>query len=251
MTTTEVWKPIEGYEGLYEVSNLGRVKSLEKLIERPAGNNFIRSEFVMKTWAKDAGYPTVSLTKDKKRKLHMVHRLVAEAFIPNPDNKEEVNHKDYNKKNNNVSNLEWMTRKENIDYSVCNRKKFIYAEEGIAVADHYIAERKQGFQVYIKRRYYGTYKTIEEARRVRNEVLDGYDPVKENARPPKKRLIKGERKLWVQKTNSGEHHITQRGDRYRVVYLDNGKRRERVFRSLEDAKKFRDKSYPEITFTRA
>ena len=109
--TTEIWKPIKGYEGLYEVSNLGRVKSVAR--------NMIRKTYIKK----DKGYEIIMLCKNGRGKNHSVHRLVAEAFIPNPYGKREINHKDYNRANNNVANLEWVTRVENIVYSLPNRPK--------------------------------------------------------------------------------------------------------------------------------
>lgn len=104
----EAWEPIKGYEGLYEVSNLGKVKSLVKPgapIER-----------ILKYWMsgrKGRRYPYVSLTKGNKKKGFLIHRLVAVAFIPNPLNKPFVNHIDGNKLNNRHSNLEWCTTSEN------------------------------------------------------------------------------------------------------------------------------------------
>ncbi len=99
----EVWKPIPNYEGFYEVSNIGRVRSLYryKKILHPSDTN---------------GYRTVELWKGKKRKRIGVHRLVAMAFIDNPDNKPFVNHKDETRDNNSVDNLEWVTHLENCRY---------------------------------------------------------------------------------------------------------------------------------------
>lgn len=100
----EVWKDIEGYEGLYQVSNLGRVKSLKK--------NIIRKQVLGKD-----GYLRVTLKHNGKAKTLSVHRLVAKAFLKNVFNYPEVNHKDENKANNNISNLEWCTRKYNQNYN--------------------------------------------------------------------------------------------------------------------------------------
>ncbi len=95
----EVWKDIEGYEGLYQISNLGNVKSLK--------NNIILKPLINK------GYSKCHLYKDGKLKLKRIHRLVAETFIPNNNNYPCVNHKDGNKQNNIVDNLEWCTRSYN------------------------------------------------------------------------------------------------------------------------------------------
>lgn len=104
----EIWKPVIGYEGLYEVSNLGRVKGLER-----QGN--WRDNIL--TQCMIGNYVKVSLTVNGKSQNKLVHRLVAQAFIPNPENKPEVNHKDGNKLNNCLDNLEWVTKSENIKHA--------------------------------------------------------------------------------------------------------------------------------------
>ena len=107
----ETWKAIAEYEGLYEVSDMGRVKSLK------FGN-----ERILKP-RKDAwGYLQVGLYKDGKSKNSKVHRLVAKAFIPNPQGLETVNHKDEDKTNNFASNLEWMSVKDNNNYGTRNKR---------------------------------------------------------------------------------------------------------------------------------
>lgn len=93
----EIWKDIEGYEDKYMVSNYGNVKSNNKVLTKQNGYNYFR----------------VTLSNNGKRKHFQIHRLVAKAFIPNPKNLPEVNHKDGNKQNNMVENLEWCTRSEN------------------------------------------------------------------------------------------------------------------------------------------
>lgn len=96
----EIWQDIKGWEGYYQVSNIGRVKSLYEDVEK-----------ILKQ--KERRYLSVCLFKDKKRKYVNVHRLVAQNFIPNPNNKGEVNHKNGIKTDNRVENLEWSTRSEN------------------------------------------------------------------------------------------------------------------------------------------
>lgn len=100
----EVWKDITDYEGLYQISNYGRVKSL--------GNNKERKEKILKGGISN-GYCIVLLAINNIRKIYRVHRLVAIAFIENKENKLEVNHKDTNKLNNKIDNLEWKTSSEN------------------------------------------------------------------------------------------------------------------------------------------
>lgn len=106
----EEWKDISGYENFYKVSNLGRVISLPYIDKR----GFKRTQKFIQLNTDRNGYKRVGLTgNNNKRKYLSVHRLVAQAFIPNPDNKPQVNHKDSDRSNNSVTNLEWVTSSEN------------------------------------------------------------------------------------------------------------------------------------------
>lgn len=111
----EIWKPIGGYEGLYEVSNMGRIKSFYNSEER-----------ILKKSKTTTGYWKIELRKNKIRKSFKVHRLVAFAFIANPENKPYINHIDGNPLNNKVDNLEWCTQHENLvhAYSIGLRDSF-------------------------------------------------------------------------------------------------------------------------------
>ena len=112
----EEWMDIEGYEGLYQVSNEGRVKSLQREIVYKDGRKKVLEEKILRNILSDLGYYHVMLSKDGVPKRYKVHRLVAKAFIPNPNNLPIINHKDENPKNNVVDNLEWCTQGYNVRY---------------------------------------------------------------------------------------------------------------------------------------
>lgn len=110
----ENWKDIPSYEGLYQVSNLGRVKSLNY--------NHTGKEKILTLKTSKNGYLQIGLSKNGKQKFFLIHRLVAIAFIPNPDNLPQVNHKDECRYNNCVDNLEWCDSKYNCNYGTRNKK---------------------------------------------------------------------------------------------------------------------------------
>lgn len=155
----EIWKDIKSYEGLYRVSNKGRISNFKRILT-PTDNG--------------KGYLIIGLCKDGKRNNFYIHRLVAEAFIDNPENKPVVNHKDYNRANNNVNNLEWITQKDNINHSVVNmrhKKAITHSNTG----ERYISYRasKNLYRVIINKKEYGAFKTLKEAITVRDNILKG------------------------------------------------------------------------------
>ena len=111
----EIWKPILGYENLYNISNLGNVFS-------------IQSKRNIKQTKNSKGYLIVGLCKNKKRKSCLIHRLVAEAYIDNPNKLPEINHKDENPLNNTITNLEWCTHKYNMNYNNLDKRAKIKKE---------------------------------------------------------------------------------------------------------------------------
>ena len=111
----EIWKDAVGYEGLYEVSNLGRIKSL-------IDNHGNSREKIIKPIKNTNGYFIVNLSKDKKKHQIKLHRIIALTFIENPNDFPYINHKDENKTNNRVENLEWCTPKYNVNYGTCREK---------------------------------------------------------------------------------------------------------------------------------
>jgi hypothetical protein len=121
----EIWKDIKDFEEIYQVSNMGRVKSLERKVSHPTCEYRLVPTTILKDKDNGKGYRVLDLYKEGKRYCKKKHRLVAEAFIPNPDNKPEVNHIDTDKTNNYATNLEWVTGKENSKHIYEAGKKFM------------------------------------------------------------------------------------------------------------------------------
>lgn len=117
-TTDEEWRAVVDYEGLYEVSNLGRVRRLDRVYVNPQGTAVPRPARFVSVCRASRGYRGVSLRKDGIQHYRPLHRLIAQAFIPNPDNKPFVNHLDSNPANNSITNLEWVTAKENTHHCI-------------------------------------------------------------------------------------------------------------------------------------
>ena len=113
---TEIWKDIEGYEGWYEVSSYGRVRSVDRVVTYFNGIRHLLKGRIMNLPKDKDGYLLCNLSKNGKATMYRVHRLVAQTFIPNPDGLSIINHKDENPSNNHVSNLEWCTQTYNVNY---------------------------------------------------------------------------------------------------------------------------------------
>lgn len=153
----EVWKDVIGYEGLYQISNLGRIKRLDKLrIERR--RTYVVKEKIMKPNILITGYYYVNLYKNSKPKHKTIHRLVAQAFISNPENKPFINHKDGNKLNNCVYNLEWVT---------CGENNIHALNTGLRTHESRMIKISQ----YKGDKLIATYKSMREAKRMTNISL--------------------------------------------------------------------------------
>lgn len=133
----EIWKnvPIKEYEGLYQVSNLGRVRSKDRWIHQKNNSKSFKKGRILKSLSNDKGYYKVVLCNKPHRKRFYVHRLVALAFIPNLNNLPEINHKDENTHNNCASNLEWCSRLYNINYGTLNERRIKSVEKPVAQLD--------------------------------------------------------------------------------------------------------------------
>lgn len=147
----EAWLPIKNYEGQYEISNLGRVRNLHYRC-----NTKDKGVRELKPRIATNGYYCVHLYKDGKRKLHTIHRLMAMAFIPNPNGYSEVNHIDENKLNNSLDNLEWVTHGYNIAHSHNIEKAYTKISKAVLV---YNKKTKE---------FIGEYKSTREAARELN-----------------------------------------------------------------------------------
>ena len=178
----ELWAPVKGYEGIYEVSNTGRVRALDRKIEQE--NSHGTGTVVRKLKGQEMtpfdngnGYKAVGLKTGGNVKNHYVHRLVAEAFLEKPKGKDFINHKDFDRGNNNVSNLEWVTQKENVDYSKHKMRHPRLKTRPSSTGEHHISVKWCGKKKNIK--YYLVsimheekhFKTLEDAIQYRDEQL--------------------------------------------------------------------------------
>lgn len=170
----EIWKDIKGYEGLYQVSNLGNVKACEKEWSSHHSAKLKHKAQLLKA-DDNHGYKRVSLHKNKKYKHFAVHRLVAETFILNPENKPYINHKNFIRSDNRVENLEWVNHKENSIYSRENAKNSALKRWKPKSKEHYIYFAKNRYRVMIY--YLGkcvvckSFISIKEAKIYRDEKL--------------------------------------------------------------------------------
>lgn len=169
----EEWRPVVGYEGLYEVSNTGRVRSVDRYVKTCYGSYRLHKGKVLSPGIRPDGYLVVSL----QYRMFRVHRIVAEAFLPNPDNLPQVNHKDEDKSNNRVDNLEWCTAKYNNNYGTAR----IRAKE-TAIKNGYCTGLSK--EEYRKKYYQENNDKIKEYRKEYSQKYyqENKDKIKDNVR---------------------------------------------------------------------
>lgn len=157
----EVWKDIPDFEGLYQVSNYGKVKSLERT--KQGCLEFYRPDKLLKPGLSHNGYQSIHLCNKDKKKSWRVNRLVATVFIPNPDNKPQVNHIDGNKLNNRADNLEWSSPKENTHHAIRTGLSDVKGESnGCAklTNEDVLFIRSCGLQTKVLVEKFGVYRTL-------------------------------------------------------------------------------------------
>lgn len=138
----EIWLSVEGFEGLYEVSNMGNVKALERVVENNGGLQH-KHERILKPHYSNGRYAAVVLCKDGKTYPRLIHRLVAMAFIPNPKNKPCVDHIDTNHHNNHADNLRWVSVKENVNNPITRQHMSASKMGHPKTLDHHTDETKE------------------------------------------------------------------------------------------------------------
>lgn len=158
----EIWKDIIGYEGLYQVSNFGRVKSMHKA-----------KHIIVKISKNNNGYMCFNLNKNNRHKHARLHRIIAQAFIPNPENKSQVNHIDGDKLNNSIDNLEWVNNRENLTHfkSKINKSSKYTGVSYNKVNNNYFS----CIQINGKTKYLGSYKTDILAHKAYIGALNKYE----------------------------------------------------------------------------
>lgn len=167
----ECWKDIIGYQGIYQISNLGNVRTIERYVQQSNCCRKFKS-IMMSLTDNGNGYLIVGLRKNHNRKNFYIHRLVAEHFIGNIPTGKVVNHKDLNKRNNNVDNLEIISQKENVLYSVENMCKphKSWRKSNTGYKNIYLKDNK--FAVEIPRiKFYKKFVSLSEAVLIRDELI--------------------------------------------------------------------------------
>lgn len=165
----EEWKNIEGYEGLYKISNLGNVMSVKRYVNSSRAPRIVKTK-LLKPTSNGNGYLIVGLRKNAKRKNYYVHRLVAKHFLDNWNENLMVDHIDYNRNNNELSNLRLLTQKDNIAHSIKNMKKEHKSWKGNK--EKYIYRRHGKYRVSVKGKKEKLFKNYCDALKYREGLLN-------------------------------------------------------------------------------
>lgn len=195
----EIWKDILGYEGFYQISNMGRVRSLDRIIKRKDGGSFIKKGKVLIPSLTYFGYPIVVLYKNTKPKTHTVHKLMAISFLNHIPcgHKQVINHKDFNKLNNKLSNLEIISQRENTN------KKHIKSSSNFTGVSFSKKNNCWISSIHIgsKRIYLGSCSTEKEASKLYEDALLAIEKREEINRKVRKKVSKYKYVTFQKKTN--------------------------------------------------
>lgn len=224
---TEVWRPVKGYEGLYEVSNLGNVRSLDRHVKIGKGYGLLKGK-PMKTFTNSTGYLRVGLCKDNKDKKYLVHRLVADAFCENPDRERfnVVDHINTDTLDNRAINLRWCDTAGNLANPISRKRR----SEGIRAAN--IAKRPYDYIMGVGRNGEPLYfRTIKEASEYLNVPISSLGFIMSGNSP-----VRDDFKIWFK----GKEHLLREKKPHKVFYppviqMDENKKPIRTFKTCSAA----------------
>ena len=226
MKEQEIWKPVVGFEGYYEVSNLGRVRSLTRTIIRSDGKVRTFKGAILSGTKHNKGYRDVVLTRGGVSTRYLIHRLVALAFIPNPDNKPELDHVNTIRTDNRVENLRWATRKENCGNEITHKRVLDRVNSSAVKAKKLATKAKNGSRLAPKRVYQFTidgvfvaeYSNCHEAARETGISFASISTVARQGKHPRNEKSAGGYLWSYDKNNPPVYPFDYLKHRFRKVY---------------------------------